>query len=418
MALSRCPHCEFLLGPDEARAAACPDCGGALSVAPAQSLPAAAAPHIPSAPPRRQTSAILWAAMFLLALSNIGIWILLLWRTPAASTAASPTIAVADLSRPPAPAGTEYSATPPVLVKPAPEPPAPEASKAPPPAEASPPLVDKTAPDKAKDGGPKAPAAPAVDGGMKPIVQNPAPPAIAAGPMPAVAPPVGGAVGMNPAAPAAPPGGIAVVPMPAAPPPAFPGVAVGPMVPAAGPDPAQLAGRQDPIPLGAVEFPEIEGMRGRIDRNAAGEVVRLRLSGMGILDSDLQLLQPFDNLQELDLDNTPCAGTGLTYLNRLKELRVVNLHGTPASGFGVNDLPSLTSLNLSQTKVTDENLDNLHGLAELRTLDLSGTQIGDAGLERLKGMKQLRELHLAHTNVTDAGVAALQKALPELKISR
>jgi hypothetical protein len=36
----------------------------------------------------------------------------------------------------------------------------------------------------------------------------------------------------------------------------------------------------------------------------------------------------------------------------------------------------------------------------------------------LAGLKQLRSLNLEITKVTDAGVAALQKALPELKITR
>jgi hypothetical protein len=60
----------------------------------------------------------------------------------------------------------------------------------------------------------------------------------------------------------------------------------------------------------------------------------------------------------------------------------------------------------------------LKNLKRLQTLDLASTQVDDDGLPRLYGLAQLRILRLSVTDVTDAGVAALQKALPKVKIER
>jgi hypothetical protein len=44
--------------------------------------------------------------------------------------------------------------------------------------------------------------------------------------------------------------------------------------------------------------------------------------------------------------------------------------------------------------------------------------ISNVGLRELAGLKRLRLLDVQNTKVTEAGVAALNKALPDLKVSR
>jgi len=55
---------------------------------------------------------------------------------------------------------------------------------------------------------------------------------------------------------------------------------------------------------------------------------------------------------------------------------------------------------------------------QLRVLSLYNTKVTDAGLKELAGLKQLEQLYLGDTKVTAAGVAALQKALPKVRITR
>jgi hypothetical protein len=57
-------------------------------------------------------------------------------------------------------------------------------------------------------------------------------------------------------------------------------------------------------------------------------------------------------------------------------------------------------------------------LGGLRSLNLAGDKVTDEGLKELAALKQLRKLVLTRTKVTDDGVAALEKALPDCKISR
>jgi hypothetical protein len=81
-------------------------------------------------------------------------------------------------------------------------------------------------------------------------------------------------------------------------------------------------------------------------------------------------------------------------------------------------LTMLQELQLWGTQITDAGLEHLKGLAQLKKLDLQNTEVTDAGLVHLKGLTNLESLDISKTNVTDAGIKDLQKALPNLKITR
>ncbi|CAN5304480.1 hypothetical protein BH10PLA2_BH10PLA2_06390 [soil metagenome] len=108
-------------------------------------------------------------------------------------------------------------------------------------------------------------------------------------------------------------------------------------------------------------------------------------------------------------------------LKDLKDLVYLNLRGkevTDAQLAPLAGIPSLTRLHLERTKITDKGMPALKGLVNLEYLNLYGTEIGDAGLVNLEGMKKLKHLYLWQTKVTDAGVAKLQKAIPQVEITR
>ncbi len=89
-------------------------------------------------------------------------------------------------------------------------------------------------------------------------------------------------------------------------------------------------------------------------------------------------------------------------------------------------LPHLSSLSVgplhrkpyASYPVTDAGLEYLKGSSQLRTVMLNQTRVTDAGLTHLRGLTQLQYLNLSGNQVTAAGVAELQKALPNLRISR
>ncbi|MBI3416149.1 MAG: hypothetical protein HY043_12695 [Verrucomicrobia bacterium] len=121
----------------------------------------------------------------------------------------------------------------------------------------------------------------------------------------------------------------------------------------------------------------------------------LGLQGTNVTDATLAILKDIANLVQLNLRGTKITDAGLA-----------NLKG----------LSNLLELHLENTAVTDAGLANLKNLTNLTYLNVFGTAVTDAGLEHLKGLTDLRNLYLWQTKTTSNGVAALQKALPNLRI--
>jgi uncharacterized protein YjbI with pentapeptide repeats len=195
------------------------------------------------------------------------------------------------------------------------------------------------------------------------------------------------------------------------------------------------------------------------------ELTGINLSASEVSDSDLERLKHVPELVELDLSYTKVTDAGLEHLDALDKLDYVNLVGTQVTQAGVQALqdthpkvrietlpenravipylwlPTVAASPSSRMRLWEvdfSNSKNLQGkrhptagdadvksavkylsdVAQLRCLNLSGTDVTDAGLRHLMGLTQLNELDLRGTRVTDRGVAALQEALPEVKISR
>ena len=99
----------------------------------------------------------------------------------------------------------------------------------------------------------------------------------------------------------------------------------------------------------------------------------------------------------------------------------LNLGGTKVSDAGLQTLEGLTNLvnlHLEHTGITDAGLAHLKSFSHLAYLNLYDTPVTDQGLEQLKGLTSLKHLYLWETKVTAQGAGDLQKALPNLQISR
>ena len=150
-------------------------------------------------------------------------------------------------------------------------------------------------------------------------------------------------------------------------------------------------------------------------------IERLELWGSSVNDSRLADLERLSGLRSLGLHKTRVGDKGLANLKGLPALRVLWLNRSAVTDAGLahlEDRTDLEALSLRETAITDAGLVHLNGLINLKRLLLGGTQITDAGLVHLRGLKRLQELEVGNTRVTDTAVRELQRALPNLKISR
>jgi|GEM_PF-3371215 len=143
---------------------------------------------------------------------------------------------------------------------------------------------------------------------------------------------------------------------------------------------------------------EIEKLGGAVRKIAASvewKEVDFHLSGNDVTDDGLIHLKEIQQLVSVHLKNTKITDDGLKHLANLKTLKRLHLELTEINGSG---------------------LTHLKGLDKLEYLNVYGTKVNDAALAHLHGLKSLKKVYVWKTEVTEAGVAALQKALPELKI--
>ncbi|MFT5527043.1 MAG: hypothetical protein ACI9G1_006124 [Pirellulaceae bacterium] len=127
--------------------------------------------------------------------------------------------------------------------------------------------------------------------------------------------------------------------------------------------------------------------------------------------------------QEVDfhLAGTDVTDDGLVHLKEVQQLVAVHLKNTKITDAGLKHLAGLTELkrlHLELTGIDGSGLAHIKGLDKLEYLNVYGTKVNDTALAHLHGLKSLKKLYVWQTTVTDEGIAALQKALPDLKIDR
>lgn len=207
-------------------------------------------------------------------------------------------------------------------------------------------------------------------------------------------------------------------------------------------------------------------LSGTATTNAVGAIDSLSLSGQPIDDSDLYLLQGFDQLRVLQLGETHITDRGLLHLRKLTKLKFLSIKGTTVSFKGLHDLfvneqgrtlgemfdvvgvrrnayqpseeegdfidlrylpindsdlpvlaeyQSATSLFLGGHQITDDGLRHVARLKNLRRLWLSGPEFTGVSLSNL-GPNSIRELFLTDTSVSENDLGFLGKNFPSLRV--
>ena len=131
---------------------------------------------------------------------------------------------------------------------------------------------------------------------------------------------------------------------------------------------------------------------------------------------DKRGLDPFVNLESLDMSYSTFGNSAMSSLAGMHNLRRLYLRDTSVTDEGLKHIAGLTKLeelDLYGVRVTDRGIAYLKDLKELRKLILLGAPITDESIPVLAGMPHLRELNLYRSRVTNSGLARLA-ALHEL----
>jgi hypothetical protein len=167
----------------------------------------------------------------------------------------------------------------------------------------------------------------------------------------------------------------------------------------------------------------VDSLGGRLERDAAGEIVAVHLRASWVSDGDLLELARLPQLQRLDLSQTRITDQGLAYLKAATNLREVNLAyaekiGDPAHAV-VKQWKKLRRLNLRGTVIADETAASAASLPGLEVLDIADTIVGDVGVEALAGAQKLKELSMGNIRMSEAGFQSLRQftTLDQLDLS-
>src|SRR3954447_10003982 len=140
-------------------------------------------------------------------------------------------------------------------------------------------------------------------------------------------------------------------------------------------------------PLLAIDTDWITKLGGKVERNAAGQIVAVNLRGSWLSDVDMIELARLPDLERLDLSHTRISDEGMLNLK-------------PA--------PKIRDLKLFYSEwITDQGMSAIKAWKHLKRLDLRGTRISDGTLEIVSGIPGLEALDIAHTEVTDVGLENL-----------
>src|SRR5712692_9406126 len=173
-----------------------------------------------------------------------------------------------------------------------------------------------------------------------------------------------------------------------------------------------------PALYGASSLDWVDGLGGRIDRDASGDVIGVHLRGSWVSDTELLDLAQLPKLEFVDLSHTRITDDGLLHLKPAKQIRDLNLYYaeqiTDQGMAAIRDWKNLKRLNVRGTRISDGTLAIVSGLTGLETLDIAYTQITDNGLDGLVPLTKLKELSIGRSKLNKNALEVL-RLLPTLE---
>src|SRR5436189_615338 len=131
----------------------------------------------------------------------------------------------------------------------------------------------------------------------------------------------------------------------------------------------------------------IRTLGGKIEQDAAGNIVAVNLSTSWVNDTEILELAALPKLERLDLSHTRISDEGLLHLRPARQIQELNL--------------------LYAEQITDQGMNAIRDWRALKSLNVRGTRISDGTLAIVAKLPQLESLDIASTAVTENGLAGL-----------
>jgi Leucine-rich repeat (LRR) protein len=162
----------------------------------------------------------------------------------------------------------------------------------------------------------------------------------------------------------------------------------------------------------------VDGLGGRIDRDAGGDIIGVHLRGTWVSDTELLDLARLPRLERLDLSHTRISDEGLLHLKPARQIKDLNLYYaeqiTDQGISAIREWKQLKRLNMRGTRVSDGGLAIVGSLTQLEALDIAFTEFTDNGLDALVPLTQLKELAIGRSKLGKNALEVL-RLLPTLE---
>jgi Leucine-rich repeat (LRR) protein len=160
------------------------------------------------------------------------------------------------------------------------------------------------------------------------------------------------------------------------------------------------------------------GLGGKVEKDAAGNIVGISLRGTWVTDAELLDLARLPKLVRLDLSHTRITDEGMLFLRPASGIRDLNLFYaeqiTDQGMAAIKDWKKLERLNVRGTRIFDGTLAIVSALPQLRALDIAGTQVTENALDNLVPLTHLQELSLGRSRLGSRALDVL-RLLPTLE---
>lgn len=155
----------------------------------------------------------------------------------------------------------------------------------------------------------------------------------------------------------------------------------------------------------------IEARVGKVSSSVLGGVHVIQMSGLRLVDDELESLKWFPDAKILRAAHNRFHGSGLVHIAEFKQLESLSIYDTPLQDEGLSHiagLKTLKQLDLANTELTSKGIEHLVGLTELNRLVLDGTRLDDAVIQSVNHLSKLEELRLKATAISDKGIEQLK----------
>lgn len=166
----------------------------------------------------------------------------------------------------------------------------------------------------------------------------------------------------------------------------------------------------------------VAGLGGKVQRDAAGNVVAVNLRGTWVDDVEMIDIARLPNLQRLDLSHTRITDEGMLHLKPASQIEELNLYYaewvTDQGMTAIKNWKKLKRLNVRGTRIANGTLEIVSNMPQLEALDISNSQITDNGMDMLITLTNLKELALGQGrgSAADLGFLRVLTTLTSLDI--